>query len=912
MRRKTGEADYSAKTTMTKKTNIYVISHTHWDREWNQPFQFFRKRLVDMMGELLDVLERDPEYRFFHFDGQAVILEDYLEIVPEDRSRIEKLIREGRLIVGPWYDMPDEAMPSGEALTRNLLYGHTITEAFGGEAMRSGYIVDIFGHTSQLPQILRGFGIDNAVLSRGMGEYMKSEFWWDSPDGSRILAFKRDEDRLYSDFYFAIRDPFYGREYSDAELVERFGKHIEYITERSLCDSVMMLDGVDNIDVEQKLPYILDLFRRSFPDVNIIHGTIEDYVREVYGILENSPDIGYFTGEQRETGKNGLNNVVLKNVLSSRVHLKQANVRCEDALTRWFEPLGVFTTPEAGFAGGKKYPSGYAAKAWRYLLQNDPHDSIGGCSMTEVHEDMVYRYNQCGRIAESIIEDRLKLIVGSVNASGLSGDRVLTLFNPSDEDYNGIYRAELKFPTGAAHPGAIKIYGDGGEELPFQVLAIRRGVVETIIEKSHYPGAASNDWFTVAVKVNVPAFGYKAIGYCCAPGEALLPAAYGLVNERRPKVYTGSLRTAPHKAENELVALEINPDGTLTLTDKTSGAVHAGLLRFEDESDVGDGWTWRSTPENLTSLGLESVRNISLVYDGPNAVCFRVVKKLSLPEGPGDGTKRSESLKEGTVIYDVTLLADSAEIKIKLTVDNVWRGHRMKAAFPMPDNGGYFYTSNAYDFIKRPVGRRDYSEYREEHSPTVPNHGIIAADNGKNGLAVFNRGLYEAEMRECGELALTLFRSTASEVNNIVHDGGQVLGKLIFELAVTPYKAGNGYAELIRKYQHFALGLRSLCVPKAECRGSMEPEHRFIGIKSKNCIVTALKRSERVPDEYILRFFNSSDESDTLTAEWSGELAEASYADLNESHTSGAEFAGKTLKATAGARKIITIAVKFK
>jgi Alpha-mannosidase len=892
---------------------ITVISHTHWDREWNQPFQFFRKRLVDMMSELLDKLENDPDYRYFHFDGQTVVLEDYLEIVPDDLPRIAKLISEGRLIVGPWYDMPDEAMPSGEALTRNLLLGHTITEAFGGRAMKSGYIVDIFGHTSQLPQILRGFGIDNAVLSRGMGEYMKSEFWWDAPDGSRILGLKRDEDRLYSDFYFAVRDPFYGREYNNAELIERFGKHIKYITERSLCDSVLMLDGVDNIDVEQKLPYILDLFRKNFSEVEIVHGTIEDYVKEVYSGLESCRDIGYFCGEQRETGKNGLNNVVLKNVLSSRVHLKQANVECENALTAWFEPLGVFTSPEFGFAGGKKYPSGFAAKAWRYLLRNDPHDSIGGCSMTEVHEDMVYRYNQCRWIAESIIEDRLKLIAGSIDASELRGDRVLTLFNPCQSDYCGIYTVELKFPTGAAHPGTIKIYGDGGEELPFQILAIRRGVVETIIEKSHYPGAASNDWFLVAVKVSVPGLGYKAIGYGCAPGEALLPSTYALVNERKPKVYTGSLRTAPNRAENALIALEIKPDGTLSLTDKASGVVYTGLLRLEDESDVGDGWTWRPTPENLTSLGLEEVRNISLVYDGPNAVCFRVVKKLSLPENhSGDGTKRSENLKEGTVIYDVTVSADSAEVKIKLTVDNVWRGHRMKAAFSIPDNNGYFYTNNAYDFIKRPVKRKDYSEYREEHSPTVPNHGIVAADNGKNGLAIFNKGLYEAEMRECGEIALTLFRSTASEVNNIVHDGGQELRKLSFELAITPYKTADGYTALIHKHQKFALGMRSLCVPKTECKGTMQPEHRFISVRTQNCIVTALKRSERIPDEYILRFYNNSDEADTLTAEGSSELAEASYANLNEEHTEAIKFIGKTLKATAAARKIITIAVRFK
>lgn len=255
------------------KKKIYIISHTHWDREWNQPFQHFRKRLIDMMDELIETLETDPEYRFFTFDGQTIILEDYLEIKPENKERLAKLIKDGKIIIGPWYVMGDEAMPSGESLIRNLIKGHQIAREFGAEPLKVGYVTDIFGHTGQLPQILQGFGIESALLTRGMGDFMGSEFEWEAPDGSKVLGLKKDEDRTYSDFYFAVRWPFFGRDYDRNELTERFKKHLEYISSRSAADILLMMDGVDNIDVEKKLPWILNILRENFKDAEISRNT---------------------------------------------------------------------------------------------------------------------------------------------------------------------------------------------------------------------------------------------------------------------------------------------------------------------------------------------------------------------------------------------------------------------------------------------------------------------------------------------------------------------------------------------------------------------------------------------------------------------------------------------------------------
>ncbi len=87
---------------------IHVISHTHWDREWYRPFQVFRARLVGLIDALLVLMDKHSEYAFFHLDGQTALLEDYLEIRPEQEPRLKRLIGEGKILVGPWYTQPDE------------------------------------------------------------------------------------------------------------------------------------------------------------------------------------------------------------------------------------------------------------------------------------------------------------------------------------------------------------------------------------------------------------------------------------------------------------------------------------------------------------------------------------------------------------------------------------------------------------------------------------------------------------------------------------------------------------------------------------------------------------------------------------------------------------------------------------
>jgi mannosylglycerate hydrolase len=170
---------------------LHIISHTHWDREWYLTFQQFRLKLVHLVDGLLETLEQNPDFEHFMLDGQTIVLDDYLQMRPENEAVIRQHVQSGRILIGPWHILPDMFLVSPEAHIRNLLQGARTASRFG-PSMPVGYIPDPFGHPGQVPQILHGFGITTASVWRGIGD-LPCEFWWQAPDGSRVLmAFLRE------------------------------------------------------------------------------------------------------------------------------------------------------------------------------------------------------------------------------------------------------------------------------------------------------------------------------------------------------------------------------------------------------------------------------------------------------------------------------------------------------------------------------------------------------------------------------------------------------------------------------------------------------------------------------------------------------------------------------------------------
>ena len=315
------------------KTAI-VVSHTHWDREWYETFQQFRLRLVRLMDKLLDILDSDPAYRYFMLDGQTIVLDDYLQIRPEREADLRRQVQQGRLLIGPWHLLPDEFLVSGEALVRNLLLGERTARRFGAK-MKVGYTPDPFGHISQLPQILRGFGMDSTAMRRGLDD-QSTELLWQSPDGSTVLlCYLRDG------YDNAARLPVHDADAFVAEV----RRLCDSLAPHATTDYVLLMNGVDHMEPVPELPRAIASAAALAPELSLIHGTLPMYLDAVKASLaldmDNLPPgpqkLQTVRGELRSPKRHHL----LPGVLSARMWIKQRNTHIQTVLERWAEPFST-------------------------------------------------------------------------------------------------------------------------------------------------------------------------------------------------------------------------------------------------------------------------------------------------------------------------------------------------------------------------------------------------------------------------------------------------------------------------------------------------------------------------------------------------------------------------------------------
>jgi alpha-mannosidase len=351
-----------------------VVPHTHWDREWYLPFEVFRLRLGATVDGVLDTLETDDSFTSFTLDGQAIVLEDYLEVRPENEQRLRALLAEGRLEVGPSYVLPDEILVGGESLVRNLLLGRRVCRRFGVEPSTAGYLPDSFGHPAQLPQILAGFGIGTFLFSRGLGDELDEVgvvFRWRAGP-SEVVACQM----LPHYDNFARLTWHHDAEQRVRAIAGSFGE----LVRRAGGDEIVLANGSDHLPIEPELPEILAGLEGTF-DAEFRIGRYEEYAPAPDGLPEHE---GELVGSRLQN--------VLRGVNSARIYLKQANERAERRL------LSIETAAALRrLRGEATYPAADLRLAWRDLLRNHPHDSICGCSCDAVHRDMLVRYEQLDR-----------------------------------------------------------------------------------------------------------------------------------------------------------------------------------------------------------------------------------------------------------------------------------------------------------------------------------------------------------------------------------------------------------------------------------------------------------------------------------------------------------------------------------
>lgn len=806
-----------------RKRRVHYVPSSHWDREWHQPLFSFRYGLIRLLDRVFAAQESGALPGPFQTDGQSILLEDFLEIRPEQRARVEALARAGRLAIGPWYSMPDEFTVSGEAIIRNLLIGREQARQFGGEAGTVGYVPDMFGHNSQLPQILALCGVTTVVLWRGVNDEGRRNFLWRGADGTSLPCHKLARQG-YGAFQAQVgraHEPMRRIENEPQEFTRLLLKFLDEEAAATDVSPVLLLDACDHQEWSADRHALLFAALAGHDRYEIVHSSLDAYAREL--LAQRARIKGRLEGELRDPGRQiwgdrpyeASMQWLIPGVLSSRIRLKQANALCQNLLCHWAEPLTAY----AQIATGLDFAPGFLDLAWRKLLQNHAHDSIDGCSVDQVHRDMEHRFDEVRVIASKLTTEATSSLAASVEGDIAADELRVTVFNPLPRDFDGVTEITLEIPTtwpafneffGFESKPAFRIHDAHGRDVPYQRLSQTMNRVRGRIYETKFPETINSHHVKVALHLSIPAAGYATLTVRAVKPET--PTRY-------PEV--PGLATSERSLANEHLAVQIEANGTLTLTDRATGRSYRDLLTFEDRADIGDGWYHGIAVNDQVFVSTGAPADIALVHNGPLLTTFRIRTTMRVPAGfCFDRMARSDQFSELIVDSFVSLRPGQRFVEVRTTVDNTADDHRLRVLLPSGTKARTYLADTAFDVVERPIAlRADNHEYRELEVETKPQQSWTAVHDRTHGLAVVTAsGLFETAVRDLPgrPIALTLFRGTRRTVLTDGEPDGQVRGRLDFHYALVPLAGAPDVAELGWLGQSLATGLRTVQLRAAD------------------------------------------------------------------------------------------------
>jgi alpha-mannosidase len=973
---------------------LHIVPHTHWDREWYLPFQEYRIRLVHLMDRLLDILSTDGSYRHFMLDGQSILLEDYLEIRPERAEEISQFVRVGRLSIGPWYVLPDEFLVSSESLVRNLMMGDRVCHRFG-DRMLVGYIPDPFGHISQMPQIMRGFGIETVAFRRGLAEE-PAELWWAAPDGSRVLV-----SYLRDGYDNAARLP----TAETADFVAAIRRARDSLAPHVVSENLLLLAGTDHQEAQPELPALIAEANDGRLDGDrLVHSSLSTYFEAVREAIEAVPKsitgpLHTVAGELRSPQRHHL----LPDVLSARMWIKQRNDAVETLLTRWVEPFSAWAellvAREAATTSGQhahltgheplrrvRQPSAFIWHAWRLLLANHPHDSICGCSVDQVHKEMTPRFDQAEQIGQQITTQSLTTIAEHVNTcppdmgeEQSEAVQPLVVFNPSDGPRSDVVTIRLQLPSS---PEALEVISPKGQVVPHQVAAEPVGTKRSLFHVEVTPEALAtylgfveggrilnhvihrvdlkpaDDEMEITLVVSAGGEpDHARLAAARSKVEALIASGtvskfivravvaktrgltfiapdlpgYGyatFVVREAEEVGDPQKRSNPSVLESDLFLVEADPtDGTVTLTDKTSGVVYPGLNRFADGGDRGDEYNYCQPEEDITIVRPIAPPVMDVVEDGPARQTMEIAQTYRLPQSlKADRRGRSKETVDVTFLCRVSLYPGVRRVDFETTVDNRAKDHRLRVLFPVPASVQHAHTEAHFHVARRPVPPipvgLDSSDWVEQPVRTVPQRGWADVSDGHVGLMLANRGLPEVEFipeedQSRTTMALTLLRCVGWLSRDDMHcrqghagpglatPDAQCLGRYTFHYALIPHVGD--WTQARSQAAAFRTPLRG--VVAGVHPGPLQPVASLIQAEPSAFALTAIKQPEqRSGAGLLVRGVNMSDEPvEVRLRPWHG-FDRSSRVNLNEEFLEPllAEM-DRTVSVTAQPWEIVTV-----
>ena len=866
------------------KTTVHIISHSHWDREWYQSFETHRMKLIELVDNILDKAENDPEFGGFFLDGQVIAIDDYLEIRPEKRAQVEKCIREGKIQTGPWYILQDEFLTSGEACVRNLQVGMQEAEQYGAVG-NVGYFPDAFGNAGQMPQVLKQAGMEAVVFGRGVkpigpnnevtgGQYEStySEMMWESPDGTKLPGI------LFANWYNnGVEIPV-----DEAEAKVYWDKKLADARKFAATHQLLLMNGCDHQPLQKNITEAIRVARKLYPDIEFIHSDFKKYVEAME--KEISENFSTVKGELTSQETDG--RWTLANTASSWIGLKQDNRAGETALERKAEPAAAMAQ-----VFGKTYPEDQMTYSWKKLMQNHPHDSICGCSVDEVNEEMKTRFAKSRQVADAIYEESVEYLTNKVNTAALPGDGEkipFVVWNTSGtaktqvvekeihlfRDYNLFVWDGYEAAEQVELPAMVLRDADGNE-VPAKIAdaGIAFGY-DLPDDRFRQPYMAKK--VRVTFEAGVPALGYRT--YYLETAEQL----------QNVDVVSGDANVL----ENDAMKVVVNEDGSYSLLDKKTGRTYENLGCYEDTGDMGNEYIYiQDTGKQVISTKGRKAE-VSCVERNAFRTVVEIRHKMMVPSGMGEELQRqremcidpytrvanrSFELVEMDVKTVLTLEKSAKGLRVATTICNQAKDHRVRVIFPTGLHTSMHMADSAFEVVRR----------NNRHNDTWTNpcgcerqQCFAAMEDEKGGLLVANRGLYEYEILEEQEnaIAVTLLRCVAEmgDWGYFPTPKAQQLGTFCLEFEVVPYAAGEtgtAFEEGYAFQQDLTVAqaglerafLRKPGQVKPELiEGKLPLEMSFLAFEGNGIHMTAFKKGQK-KDDLFVRFVNHMEQGEILS-----------------------------------------------
>ena len=436
---------------------LHIIGHSHIDAAWLWPWRDGSSVVLTTARSALDRMQETPGFAYSHSSSMH-----YRWIQSADPgmfAEIVERVRQGRWeVVGGWPVEPDCNVPATESFVRHALYGKAFCHRALGVDVKIGFNPDSFGHGAGLPTILRQSGYRYYVFMRPRpedGTTLPLLFWWEGPDGSRVLtlrilnSYDNPADRIP-----IVADTSFAPGFSDGAFFLGVGDHGGAVTKAEI-------NGVLQMQNDPKLPEL----RWST-------------LREFFTAVESSPamaDLPVIRGGLQHHARG---------CYSARGEGKYQNRRAERAMVE-AESIATLTSMQMN----RVYPSAEFASGWWNILFNQFHDLLAGSALYSDYQDARDGLGTACQTAQATKIGSLNAMARRVDTSQAGGG-VIFAFNALPWPR----KCYLQYiPSRGAGP-VTHLKAVDGEQIPAQMR----------------PSASMTNFFPrLAAWVDLPAFGYR-------------------------------------------------------------------------------------------------------------------------------------------------------------------------------------------------------------------------------------------------------------------------------------------------------------------------------------------------------------------------------------------------------------------